>query len=143
LIEVEDILDELHTLKRMLKDQEAVILDLNETLRGFETDTHRHRDIGMRTLTNHLHRINQMEETAANADTAVRASFHLQLAIWRIPSLWTERQILLMEPHVGLASPPYGFETETGGIVCQTACKRYSSPKQNIDHFHRRHNHFC
>jgi hypothetical protein len=71
MIEVEDILDELYTLKKILKDQESSVVDLNKTLGDFGTDKHRTREILTRTLTNHLQRISQMEETAQKADTAV------------------------------------------------------------------------
>lgn len=72
MIEVEDILDELHTLKKILKDQEGAILDINKVLAEFDTDSHKRHEVNMRTLTNHLLRIDQMEEAANKADTAVR-----------------------------------------------------------------------
>jgi hypothetical protein len=70
MIEVEDILDELHSLKTVLKDQKIVIADLNAALHeagGSWPST----DIEMKTLENHLQHIERMEETAQKADTSV------------------------------------------------------------------------
>lgn len=72
MIEVEDILDELHTLKKILQDQEGAIMDLNKVLDTFQPDKRKRYEVNMRTPKNHLLRIDQMEEAANKADTAVR-----------------------------------------------------------------------
>lgn len=73
MIEVEDILDELHTLKMVLKDQESVITDLNKTLEGFAAENQRPAKVDTRTLESHVLRIERMEEVAKKADTSVSA----------------------------------------------------------------------
>jgi hypothetical protein len=71
MIEVEDILDELHTLKKVLEDQERVISDLNKVLEGFAPEGKKSAEVEMRTLKTHLSRIGQMEDAARKADTSV------------------------------------------------------------------------
>jgi hypothetical protein len=84
MIEVEDILDELHTLKMVLKDQQAVIHDMNRTLKESTPDGQKPPQVNTRTLENHLLRIERMEGAANKADTSVRprplvhACMHLQ-----------------------------------------------------------------
>lgn len=71
MIEVEDILDELHTLKMVLKDQEGVITDMNRILEGFTVESRKSPRVETRTLENHLIRIERMEDAAKKADTSV------------------------------------------------------------------------
>ena len=71
MIEVEDILDELHTLKMVLKDQERVIVDLNKILEEFAAGGRKPPEVETRTVENHLLRIERMEEAAKKADTSV------------------------------------------------------------------------
>ena len=75
MIEVDDILDELHTLKLVLTDQRTVVEDLERTLEkaGGEPS-----HVRTRTLDNHLLRIDQMEKAARKADTSV-SPVHLPL----------------------------------------------------------------
>lgn len=71
MIEVEDILDELHTLKKVLEDQERVISDLNKVLESFAPEGKKPAEVEMRTLKTHLSRIAQMEKAARKADDSV------------------------------------------------------------------------
>lgn len=79
MIEVEDILDELHTLKMVLKDQQGVIHDMNRTLKESAPENQRPPQVKTRTLENHLLRIERMEEAAKKADTSVRSCSPLLL----------------------------------------------------------------
>ncbi len=79
MIEVEDILDELHILKKVLNDQGGVVVDLNKALEGFAPRGQKPAQVGMRTLKNHLWHIKRMVEAANKADISVR--FFLRLTI--------------------------------------------------------------
>ncbi|KAK2771101.1 ankyrin repeat and protein kinase domain-containing protein [Colletotrichum kahawae] len=71
MIEVNDILDELRTLKQVLTDQKAVISTLNSTLglaTGNPTATTKPPSVVTRTLERHLERIDQMQQAATEAD---------------------------------------------------------------------------
>lgn len=72
MIEVEDILDELHTLKKVLNDQESVIADFNKVLEGFTPENQQPPEVGTRTLRYHLSHLSQMEDAAKKADISVR-----------------------------------------------------------------------
>lgn len=72
MIEIEDIQDELHILKMVLKDQESVIEDMNKSLREMAGDNQKSPAVETRVLENHLLRIMRMEEAARKADTSVR-----------------------------------------------------------------------
>ncbi|KAH7303198.1 hypothetical protein B0I35DRAFT_365304 [Stachybotrys elegans] len=74
LIEVDDILDELHTLKQVLTDQKGVVSDLNKMLKEVAKDATLHPYINTRTLENHLSRIEQMRGAADKADKAASLS---------------------------------------------------------------------
>lgn len=87
MIEVEDILDELHTLKKVLKDQEGVIVDLNKALGGFAPEGKKPAEVEMRTLRTHLLRIGQMEDAARKADTSVSV---LDCCHWLVPHRLTQ-----------------------------------------------------
>lgn len=68
MIEVDDILDELHTLKLILTDQKTVVGELNQTLKengGGQSY------VKTRTLDGHLLRIEHMENAAKKANTSV------------------------------------------------------------------------
>lgn len=71
MIEVEDILDELHTLKMVLRDQERVIGDMNNILHDVSENASKPPRVGTRILETHLLRIERMEEAAKKADTSV------------------------------------------------------------------------
>ncbi|KAK1580569.1 uncharacterized protein LY79DRAFT_520336 [Colletotrichum navitas] len=68
MIEVDDILDELHTLKLVLTDQKSVIEDLNRIFKATANAGGRSPSVEMRTLNNHLVRIEQMEQAAWKVD---------------------------------------------------------------------------
>lgn len=72
LIEVDDILDELHILKTVLNSQKAVVEEMNKTLKGVAKETP--IPVETKTLENHLLWIDQMEKSAKKADKAVRSS---------------------------------------------------------------------
>ncbi|EFQ34095.1 uncharacterized protein GLRG_09239 [Colletotrichum graminicola M1.001] len=68
MIEVDDILDELQTLKLVLTGQKTVIEDLNRTLKVTANAGGKCPSVEMRTLNNHLVRIEQMEQAARKVD---------------------------------------------------------------------------
>ncbi|KAH6665312.1 hypothetical protein F5X68DRAFT_143675 [Plectosphaerella plurivora] len=83
MIEVDDILDELHTLKLVLTDQKNVVQDMNKALKKLAKDRTTRSYVNMRTLDDHLARIDQMEDTAKKADKSAslaEASFAQEAA---------------------------------------------------------------
>ncbi|KAK2029637.1 hypothetical protein LX32DRAFT_718243 [Colletotrichum zoysiae] len=68
MIEVDDILDELHTLKLVLTDQKTVVEDLNRAFKVTAGAGGKFPSVEMRTLNNHLVRIEQMEQAARKVD---------------------------------------------------------------------------
>jgi hypothetical protein len=74
LIEVDDILDELHVLKMVLTDQKTVIEDMNKTLKIAAGQPLGQASVETRTLANHMLRVEQMEHAAKKADKSVRDS---------------------------------------------------------------------
>ncbi|MBE3045108.1 hypothetical protein IMZ48_21650 [Candidatus Bathyarchaeota archaeon] len=75
MIEIDDVLDELHTLDLVLTEQKMVVEDLNQTLRNVSG---KHLSyVKMKTLSKHLLRIDQMEKMAGKADKSVSSSLYL------------------------------------------------------------------
>ncbi|KAL0929892.1 ankyrin repeat and protein kinase domain-containing protein [Colletotrichum truncatum] len=72
MIEIDDIVDELHTLKLVLTDQKMVIKELNFSLKDIAGRSSRGPLVEARTLENHLLRIDHMEKTAKKAEKLVR-----------------------------------------------------------------------
>jgi hypothetical protein len=70
MIEVEDILDELHSLK----NQRVVIADLNGALQE-AGETWSATPVDIKTLETHLQHIERMEEAAQKADTSVSINY--------------------------------------------------------------------
>ncbi|KAM0591643.1 hypothetical protein ACHAPN_007218 [Verticillium nonalfalfae] len=68
MIELDDILDELHTLKLVLTDQKSVVQDMNRTLRESDRDASVSAYVNTKTLESHLQRIEQMEQAASKAE---------------------------------------------------------------------------
>lgn len=79
LVEIEDILDELHVLKVVLTDQSMVMHELSETIsKASVTTTAKSKDANLsvgdnRVLKAHLTRIEQMEGRAKKTHKTVRA----------------------------------------------------------------------
>ncbi|OHE99308.1 ankyrin repeat and protein kinase domain-containing protein [Colletotrichum orchidophilum] len=78
MIEVDDILDELHTLKLVLTDQKIVVEDLNETFKKTANSGNKAPSVEMRTLENHLVRIEQMEQAAKKVDKSLHRLMDLK-----------------------------------------------------------------
>ncbi|KAM0661747.1 hypothetical protein ACHAPH_002361 [Verticillium nonalfalfae] len=74
MIELDDILDELHTLKLVLTDQKSVVQDMNRTLRESDRDASVSAYVNTKTLESHLQRIEQMEQAASKAEKTVRTA---------------------------------------------------------------------
>ncbi|KAK1982989.1 hypothetical protein LZ30DRAFT_589420 [Colletotrichum cereale] len=74
MIEVDDILDELHTLKLILTDQKTVVEDLNRTFKDTAKDGDKAPSVKMRILNSHLVRIEQMEQAAEKVDKSASLS---------------------------------------------------------------------
>ncbi|KAM0592522.1 hypothetical protein ACHAQF_001195 [Verticillium nonalfalfae] len=74
MIELDDILDELHTLKLVLTDQKSVVQDMNRTLRESDRDASVSAYVNTKTLESHLQRIEQMEQAASKAEKTKQAS---------------------------------------------------------------------
>lgn len=72
MIEVDDIMDELQTLKQVLTSQQRVVGDLNRRL--FMADG---SSVYVKTMDSHLSRINAAKEAAKMADTSVSLFFAL------------------------------------------------------------------
>lgn len=81
MIELDDILDELHTLKLVLTDQKSVVQDMNRTLRESDRNASASAHVNTKTLESHLQRIEQMEQAASKAEKTVR--------ITQFPMPWT------------------------------------------------------
>ncbi|KAK7227047.1 hypothetical protein V2G26_015050 [Clonostachys chloroleuca] len=91
MIEIEDILDELHILKMVLKDQESVIEDMNKSLREMAGDNQKSPAVETRVLENHLLRIMRMEEAARKADTSIHRLMDLKQKQASLAESWYAR----------------------------------------------------
>lgn len=69
LIEVDDILDELHILKTVLNSQKTVVEEMNKALKGAAKEAP--LPVETKTLETHLSWIDQMEKSAKKADKGV------------------------------------------------------------------------
>lgn len=132
MIEVDDILDELHTLKLVLMDQKNVVQDMNKTLSRLAKDRTMRSYVNTRTLDYHLARIDQMEDTAKKADKSVR------FATSRFIEYDMEHFADIDHPE---ASSPRGPEAETGqpsgGQLCPGGSKGNCPSRQDGRGVHR------
>jgi len=71
LIEIDDILDEIHILKTVLTDQKNVINDLNCQLQQAAGERHSPTLVETKAIDTCYARLEQMEKAAEKADTAV------------------------------------------------------------------------
>ncbi|KAK1676416.1 hypothetical protein BDP55DRAFT_104084 [Colletotrichum godetiae] len=71
MIEVDDILDELHTMKLVLTKQRTIIRGLNTCLSAIANENPQKLWIKTRVLDDHLLHIDQMEEAAKKAETSL------------------------------------------------------------------------
>ncbi|VUC38053.1 unnamed protein product [Clonostachys rosea] len=91
MIEVDDILDELHTLKTILRDQESVIGELNKSLREMAGNSQKSPTVETRVLENHLLRIARMEEAARKANTSIHRLMDLKQKQASLAESWYAR----------------------------------------------------
>jgi hypothetical protein len=134
MIEFDDILDELHTLKLVLTDQKNVVQDMNKALSRLAKDRTTRSYVNTRTLDYHLARIDQMEDTAKKADKSV--SFTTS----RFIEHDMEHSADIGRPK---ASSPRGLEAETGqpggGQLCPGGSKGNCPSRQDGCGVHRGH----
>ena len=72
VIEIDDVLDELHTLELVLTEQKMVVEDLNRTLR--KVSGKRLSYVKTKTLSNNVLRIDHMVKMASKVDKPVSSS---------------------------------------------------------------------
>ncbi|KAF3342587.1 RNA polymerase II subunit A C-terminal domain phosphatase SSU72 [Verticillium dahliae VDG2] len=92
MIELDDILDELHTLKLVLTDQKSVVQDMNRTLRESDRNASASAHVNTKTLESHLQRIEQMEQAASKAEKTLHRLVDLKQKQASLTEAWYARE---------------------------------------------------
>ncbi|KAM0333931.1 hypothetical protein ACHAQA_000948 [Verticillium albo-atrum] len=92
MIELDDILDELHTLKLVLTDQKTVVQDMNRILEESDKKASAPVHVNTKTLENHLQRIEQMEQAASKTDKSLHRLVDLKQKQASLTEAWYARE---------------------------------------------------
>ena len=111
LIEIDDILDEIHILKTVLTDQKNVIEAMNKQLEQAAGKRHSLMLVETKAIDNCYARLEQMEKAAEKADTAVRFRIGIFSVLFSDLNVQLHRLIDLKQQQASLAEAYYARES--------------------------------